>query len=49
MKSSDGAELSGTPPAGVPDGSRTGGTDWCKLCIVGLLLLLGIEEAMLLL
>jgi len=48
MKSSDGAEAIEVP-LGTSVDSRTGGTDWCKLCIVGLLLLLGIEEAMLLL
>ena len=37
------------PPLGGEPPSRIGGTDWCRLCIVGLLLLLGLEEAMLLL
>lgn len=48
MKSSHGAELLNAS-SDAEANSRTGGTDWCKLCIVGLLLLLGIEEAMLLL
>lgn len=48
MKSSQGAEVTDVP-LGTSGDSRTGGTDWCKLCIVGLLLLLGFEEAMLLL
>lgn len=48
MTSSQGAEPP-IAPLGVEDGSRSGGTQWCRLCVVGLLLLLGIEEAMVLL
>lgn len=46
--SSQGAEGMSSPPAGDDIPSRTEGTNWCKYCLILVCVLLGLEEAMLL-